>query len=194
MSWPRPHWAITGSLQSIPSDPVAPEHLKNSDAMQSIRPHAPRLVRPPVYLRLRDTQPAPAPLLARLAGAVLDGLLTAGSALPALGLCWSAELTGPSATFIAGVCVFLFMVIQWFLVASTGQSLGKRWVGTRIVRDDGRPVDFVHGVVLRSWVIGGMLGVPLVGGIVALVDHLVIFGHDRRCIHDHLAGTRVIRD
>ena len=34
--------------------------------------------------------------------------------------------------------------------------------------------------------------VPMLGGFASLVDALCIFREDRRCIHDLIAGTRVI--
>ena len=34
--------------------------------------------------------------------------------------------------------------------------------------------------------------VPQVGGLIGLVDVLFIFGKERRCLHDLLAGTRVV--
>ncbi len=34
--------------------------------------------------------------------------------------------------------------------------------------------------------------VPFIGGIFGLVNALFIFGAERRCLHDRLAGTRVV--
>ncbi|GEM_PF-885359 len=89
-----------------------------------------------------------------------------------------------------GMVAFLGLAIyQMYLISTTGQSLAKAWLGIRIVREDGSPVDFVHGVLLRSWVlaVAGSI-IPFVG----LVDVLMIFGEERRCLHDHLASTKVI--
>jgi len=51
---------------------------------------------------------------------------------------------------------------------------------------------FVHGVLLRQWVMGLLNAIPFIGNIIALVDPLMIFGDERRCLHDHIAGTKVI--
>ena len=56
-----------------------------------------------------------------------------------------------------------------YLITTSGQSIGKKLVKTRIIREDGSPVDFVSGVVLRAWIIGFVSMIPFVGGIVALV-------------------------
>jgi hypothetical protein len=34
--------------------------------------------------------------------------------------------------------------------------------------------------------------IPVVGGLISLVDIVLIFRRDRRCLHDHIAGTRVL--
>jgi len=45
---------------------------------------------------------------------------------------------------------------------------------------------------LREWVIAGIGFIPGIGTIVSLVDVLMIFGQDQRCLHDRIAGTKVI--
>jgi uncharacterized RDD family membrane protein YckC len=65
-------------------------------------------------------------------------------------------------------------------------------VGLRVVRLDGTPVDFVSGVVLREWVVFGIGSVPFIGMLFRLADSVMIFGEDRRCLHDQIAGTKVI--
>ncbi|MEA2700447.1 MAG: hypothetical protein QOI66_4718, partial [Myxococcales bacterium] len=46
--------------------------------------------------------------------------------------------------------------------------------------------------LLRGVVNGIISAIPYLGGLYALVDALFIFRDDRRCIHDLIAGTRVI--
>src|SRR5262249_52126407 len=101
-------------------------------------------------------------------------------------------------------------ILQWALIATRGQTLGKMMIKTRIVRMDGSSVGFVHGVVLRIWVITIpswiLVGLMLTGmdprtllpasvaiGLIGLLDALFIFGESRRCLHDLIAGTRVIQ-
>jgi uncharacterized RDD family membrane protein YckC len=93
-----------------------------------------------------------------------------------------------------GLLFFLAIVIyQWVLISRTGQSLGKKWTGIRIERLDGFAISFATGVLLRNWVPKLIGGVPTLGAVFQIVDCLFIFRDDRRCIHDHMAGTRVVR-
>ena len=92
--------------------------------------------------------------------------------------------------------VFVFVLLAWNMVWLTtrGQSIGKWLVNIRIVRldSDDKP-GFVKAVLIRgivNWIIGA---VPMFGGLYSLVDILFIFGKDRRCLHDLLAGTRVVQ-
>lgn len=94
------------------------------------------------------------------------------------------------AGFGLGCLAFLGLwIYQMVLISQSGQSLGKKWTGIKIVKIDGSEVDFTSGVVLRSWVIGAINAII---GIVGIVDVLMIFAEDRRCLHDHIAGTKVI--
>lgn len=86
-------------------------------------------------------------------------------------------------------------IYNWYLTATEGKTIGKRSQGVKIVKLDGSPVDFVSGVVMRSWVIGfiqGLANLFYLGFIVFLVDSLMIFSADHRCLHDHIAGTKVV--
>ena len=63
----------------------------------------------------------------------------------------------------------------------------------RIVRaDDGGNPGFLGAVVLRNMVRHVLIAVPVLGGLFALADILAIFGEERRCLHDRIAGTKVV--
>lgn len=97
------------------------------------------------------------------------------------------------ALILVGVAYFLAVCIyQWYLIATSGQTIGKRIVGVRVVKVDGSPVDFVSGVILRNWTITGIGMIPYIGGCLNLIGFLLIFGQDRKCLHDHIASTVVI--
>lgn len=130
---------------------------------------------------------------ARAVGVSLDGLVYLVAALPAAG---ALALEGEDAAFLfvglAGMTVFAAVVYQTYLVATTGQSIGKRLVDTRILRSDGSPAGFVHGVLLRSWLMSVITSIPMIGGLIGLLDALLVFGVDRRTLHDRIADTIVV--
>lgn len=87
----------------------------------------------------------------------------------------------------------LFLLVQGWPLVKRGQTLGKMLLSIRIVRPDGslaspgRVLGLRYGV---GWVIAS---VPFVGGLFALVDSLLIFRDSRKCLHDNIADTIVVR-
>ncbi|HJZ85658.1 MAG TPA: RDD family protein [Polyangia bacterium] len=131
----------------------------------------------------------------RLGAVLLDGLLVVGAALPGAVVLFAARgsETGIwSGIVLLGLLVIGLYIYQWVLISTRGQSLAKGWLGIKIVKLDGSPVTFGSGVALRMWVPAVLNSIPYVGFIFSLVDPLMIFSADRRCLHDHIAGTKVI--
>ena len=133
--------------------------------------------------------------LPRWLAVFIDTLLLVAVAVPMIvGLAAIAEIEeAPMWISLAVIPVLLFQAFQWYLVSTRGQSLAKQWLRIRIVRLSGAPPGFVQGVLIRSWLIGLASAIPFLGGIVSIVDALFIFRDDKRCLHDLLAGTLVVR-
>lgn len=81
-------------------------------------------------------------------------------------------------------------VYQLVLVSRSGQTIGKRMRNIRVVRTDGGPVSLGRILLLRN-IVPGFIG--SLCGIFSLVDALLIFGEERRCVHDMIADTKVIK-
>jgi uncharacterized RDD family membrane protein YckC len=79
------------------------------------------------------------------------------------------------------------------LVNRNGQTIAKKILSIKVVRKDGSKAGVGRIFWLRNVVNTLIAMVPLVGGIYALVDALMIFGDPRQCIHDKIADTIVIR-
>ncbi len=131
----------------------------------------------------------------RLASALIDGFLALGAMLP--GIIVMAASGGDDDGIILGAVVMgigllAIAIYQMYLISVSGQSLAKKWMGIKIIKLDGSECGFVHGVLLRSWVMSFIAQIPIVGPICSLVDPLLIFGDERRCLHDLIAGTKVI--
>jgi uncharacterized RDD family membrane protein YckC len=84
----------------------------------------------------------------------------------------------------------VYTAVQWTLLTVEGQTLGKMIMQVKIVEvATGKNGGFVTNVLLRNVVNFLISIVPFY----LLVDVLFIFREDRRCIHDLIAGTRVVR-
>jgi len=129
--------------------------------------------------------------LARFVARVVDlSLFLVAGATAAAAIAFSVE--GVTRWLMLTVIPVSFTAYQCYLVTTSGQSLAKKWMGLQIVRLDGAPVGFVHGVVLREWLVLVIGFIPFVGLLFRLADSVLIFGEDRRCVHDHFAGTMVV--
>ena len=135
----------------------------------------------------------------RLSASMLDGLIMSIVMLPTMYLTggFDAILNGkqPSITYsiilgLFGALVF-FLINAKFLVA-TGQTLGKKYVGIKIVDLDGKLPTMKKHFILRYafYLLPGQ--VPFIGQLISIVNILFIFGKNKRCLHDHLAGTNVV--
>lgn len=98
-----------------------------------------------------------------------------------------------------------YVVGQAMLMANSGQSLGKRIMGIRVISEDGSEPSLVQYLLLREAAVLLPLAIllkflPLIGGMLSLVVAsaciLMMFMEDgnRRTGQDMLAKTLVIRD
>lgn len=83
-----------------------------------------------------------------------------------------------------------YLVYQCVLLTKSGQTIGKKYKQIKIVKvDTGENGGFVTNVLLRGFLNGLISVIPLYG----LIDILFIFRDDRRCVHDMIASTRVVK-
>jgi uncharacterized RDD family membrane protein YckC len=82
-------------------------------------------------------------------------------------------------------------IVQVVMLVRTGQTLGKRFLRIRIVREDGTRAGFIRGYVLRDVVFKTLCSLPVVGLILLVADIVSLRRADGRCIHDRMAGTKV---
>jgi uncharacterized RDD family membrane protein YckC len=178
--------------------------------MDSNRPDADNPYLPPASDVNAGAQPPMAGQLAergtRFVSQIVDGLLFMAVLVPALiaGFHSGAFRDGGSTALfrsffasavgiVSGVAWLGLIVYQAYLVATSGQSIAKKLFKIKIVKVDGSPVNFVSGVLVRNWLMMVLQQIPGVNLILPLLDALFIFRQDRRCIHDLIAGTKVIQ-
>jgi uncharacterized RDD family membrane protein YckC len=88
----------------------------------------------------------------------------------------------------------VLVVVQCALLSLRGQSIGKLLLGLRIVRSQtGAPAGFLHAFLLRGALPWLVTQVPIAGRLFWLVDVCFIFGEERRCLHDYIASTKVVK-
>lgn len=138
----------------------------------------------------------------RLGAVILDSLifLVPGlfAIIPAMALTrgTAADAMGVGATIavIVGVLGMLVVfVIDLVLLHRYGQTIGKRMLNVKIIRSDGSRAGLTRIFFLRMLVPGLIGGIPFVGFIFTIVDPLFIFQESRRCVHDLIADTVVIK-
>ncbi len=94
---------------------------------------------------------------------------------------------------VAVLAMLALFIINMVLLHRYGQTLGKRWLRIKVVRVDGSRCGLSRYIFAR-WLPVALLGaIPLIGWIFSLIDPLLIFGNEQRCLHDQIAGTIVIK-
>lgn len=131
----------------------------------------------------------------RLLASIGDSLVFAPGAFP-VGVAYAMS----KGEFSSGVVVTLVIALLYSLALGAyqldgflkrGQTIGKRWRQIAVVRIDGRALTFGTACA-RGLVVPILSMIPFVGNFVSLANALFIFGAESRCLHDHIAGTRVV--
>tara|TARA_Y100000994_G_C15401202_1_gene321792 strand:- start:79 stop:585 length:507 start_codon:yes stop_codon:yes gene_type:complete len=110
---------------------------------------------------------------------------------------------------ILATAILGYMILNGFLLWSRGQTVGKLLLGIAIVSSDGfdhmEPASFWRLILIRAifFPLLFLLVMPFLPAIlfpdigwlfvIPIMDQLTILGNNRRCIHDYVSRTRVIR-
>lgn len=134
----------------------------------------------------------------RLAANIVDNLLVFGPFLLAAGL---ASLLDESRfpnvdvifMLIASTGALAVVVADLVLLHRHGQTLAKRMLKIRVTRGDGRRVGVGRIIGMRFLPVFLLQYIPYLGGAIGLLNALLIFQHSRRCLHDLIADTIVVK-
>ncbi len=146
-----------------------------------------------------DTPLVLAELGDRFLGALIDGLIMVPVVIPiyfAAGL-MSGVTSGakPSylSTAIATILVAAIAIaIQYTFLKATGQTIGKKVMKTRMVTLEGNKPEMPD--LLKRYGFMYLLGIIPIGGVViSLIDTFMVFKADRRCLHDLIGNTKVVK-
>ena len=143
--------------------------------------------------------------LSRLGAVLVDGLVGFAPLGAILLMLPMLMLRGGTSTLLillalAALVAVAVLITQIVLVARHGQTIGKKVLGIRMITSDG-DIPRVWRVFFLRWlpfvvvaaVVEYVVKVRGLGNIVHVVDALLIFQPNRRCLHDLLAGTHVIK-
>ncbi len=160
----------------------------------------------PTSLVIEPESTAPGQLAGRgvrLGAAILDSLLLMVVILPLQwfgGYISAAAAAGQSGHTVPWTlqalwgCIgfVLFVAVQGWPLHDNGQTWGKRALSIRIVDLAGEKPPLWRLLALRYLPLQVVVLIPVVGLLIAFVNPLLIFRADRRCLHDLIAGTRVV--
>lgn len=143
--------------------------------------------------------------LSRLGAVLVDGLVGFAPVGAILLMLPMLMLRGGTSALLillalAALTAVAVLITQIVLVARRGQTIGKKVLGIRMITSDG-DIPSIWRVFFLRWlpfvvvaaVLEYMLKLRGIGNIVHVVDALLIFQPNRRCLHDLLADTHVIK-
>lgn len=89
--------------------------------------------------------------------------------------------------FLAFIWLIAWVVYYFYLVATTGQSIGKKQMKIKIVRINGQPMDI--GTALLRDLIG-----KWVSGLILYIGYLFpLWDPQKQALHDKIASTLVVK-
>jgi uncharacterized RDD family membrane protein YckC len=148
--------------------------------------------------------------LSRLGAVLLDGLIFTIPFIPSYSTAfrtmvhtrsnaqnylafWMGMASSGPWFYIGSLINLVLLTITIVLVYRNGQTIGKKLVGIKVARSDGSRASLARIFWLRNFLNTLITVVPIVGPLYSLVDICMIFGEQRRCCHDYIADTIVIR-
>lgn len=90
---------------------------------------------------------------------------------------------GALGAFVVGCGAQVWAQVNW------GQSIGKRAMKIKVVRTNGDPIEVWRLILMRNAL---MYVIAQLCGLVGIVDAVLIFAEEERCLHDYIADTIVV--
>lgn len=135
---------------------------------------------------------------ARLGAALIDGVLSLIITLPLMYVTGGFDkiLSGEEPSLMYSLIMLfvgtvVFVLLHGYFLTRDGQTIGKKVLSIKIVTLDNQLPKIPH-FLKRYGFMWLLYGVPLVGPILNLVNLLFIFSKTKRCLHDHVGGTKVV--
>src|SRR5690606_28827614 len=140
---------------------------------------------------------------ARLGAAIIDMIIMLVVLIPVMfiggyfDMINEAMATGAQPGLATGlmwnlISIVIFVVLQFFPLNASGQTWGKKVLKVKIVDMQGNKPDMTKLMGIRYVLVYAISCIPFIGGILYLINVLMIFRNDRRCARDLIAGTKVV--
>jgi uncharacterized RDD family membrane protein YckC len=148
----------------------------------------------------------------RVGAAIIDGLVIGVMATVLLVVLIAVGATGFIANDTAGIITLMLSILVGSLCAmvaaliyaplmmakTNGKTLGRMAVGIRVVRANGRPIDFGYAMlreVVVKWLLFNVVGSSITLGLAPLIDVLwPLWDEENRALHDMVVDSRVIKN
>lgn len=138
---------------------------------------------------------------ARLVAVLIDGLIQMAIMVPVLMVTgvFKSIASGNPPGFLFNLMMGVVGMVVYFLIngkflATQGQSIGKKVMKVRIVSAETGQIITLQDLAAKRYApVFLATQVPFIGGLFGLADCLLIFRDDRRCIHDLIANTKVVK-
>jgi len=153
--------------------------------------------------QLVDQVTADAPLAsrwARLGASIIDSIIMMVVLLPVMfltgGFDGIMEGVQPGFVYTLGMGLLGFVVffaINYKFLITSGQTVGKKVLEIKIVDLNGSVPLFQPQLLIRYAVYLLPGQIPVVGQFISIINILFIFGKEKRCIHDLIAKTKVVK-
>ncbi len=98
-----------------------------------------------------------------------------------------------------------FAIIHGYFLQTTGQTIGKKILKLQIVSLDNKQLSLAKLLSLRYFILQAAIPITIyyclsyniivlffLTGLLSVIDPIFIFGENRRCLHDLIAGTKVV--
>ena len=137
---------------------------------------------------------------ARLGASIIDSIIMMVIVIPVMyftgGFEGIMEGRQPGFVYSLGMAVLGiigFFAINYRYLIANGQTVGKKVLEIKIVDLNGNLPVFQPQLVIRYAVYMLPGQIPVVGQIFSIINILFIFGKEKRCIHDLVAKTKVVK-
>ncbi len=97
---------------------------------------------------------------------------------------------------LVGLFLSLAALIYVSLAYRNGKSVGKRVMGTQVVRVDGSPISWASNFWLRTFLVKRIIGTvgSMTSGLLSMVNYLwPLWDRDAQVLHDRMVGTCVVK-